>query len=181
MTETKVELSRILVGVAGEYFVAGELSRRGLIAAITLRNSRGIDILVSRPGGTKAASIQVKTSLKLTSSWQLNISDEVSKGPNHYYVFVVLNGRDGVPEYHIVKGDVVTRCKEEHREWLKGKQKNGKPRKDTPRRTFELRWERTLRPMGRYCCVDLTSETTHASAIIDLKESRRPIDSRVSG
>lgn len=35
-----------LTGVAGEYFVAAELSRRGFIASITMRNSPGIDILV---------------------------------------------------------------------------------------------------------------------------------------
>jgi len=33
-----------LTGVAGEYFVAAELSRRGFIASITMRNTRGIDI-----------------------------------------------------------------------------------------------------------------------------------------
>jgi hypothetical protein len=30
-----------LTGVAGEYFVAAELSRRGFIASITMRNSQG--------------------------------------------------------------------------------------------------------------------------------------------
>lgn len=34
-----------IAGVAGEYFVAAELSRRGFIASITMRNTRGIDIL----------------------------------------------------------------------------------------------------------------------------------------
>jgi len=132
-------LSTILVGVAGEYLVAGELSRRGLIAAITLRNSKGIDILVSRPGGQASASIQVKTSLNPTVSWQLNKSDETPKGPNHYYVFVVLNGRGGHPEYHVVKGDLVTRCKAEHQNWLKGTKRDGSERKDTDRRVFKLR------------------------------------------
>ncbi|PIW68446.1 MAG: aspartate ammonia-lyase, partial [Candidatus Omnitrophica bacterium CG12_big_fil_rev_8_21_14_0_65_42_8] len=37
-------LNPILSGVAGEYLVAGELSRRGYIASITLRNSKGVDI-----------------------------------------------------------------------------------------------------------------------------------------
>ena len=41
------KLSAGLTGVSGEYFVAGELSRRGYVASITLRNTRGIDILVS--------------------------------------------------------------------------------------------------------------------------------------
>ncbi len=42
----KDKLEPTLVGVAGEYLVAGELSLRGYIASITLRNSRGIDIRV---------------------------------------------------------------------------------------------------------------------------------------
>jgi hypothetical protein len=41
----KLELSSGLAGVAGEYFVAAELSRHGFIASVTLRNSKGIDIL----------------------------------------------------------------------------------------------------------------------------------------
>lgn len=36
-----------LSGVAGEYFVAAELSRRRFIASVTLRNARGIDVLVA--------------------------------------------------------------------------------------------------------------------------------------
>jgi hypothetical protein len=139
MKTNEDELSTILVGVAGEYLVAGELSRRGFIAAVTLRNSRGIDILVSRPGGTMSASIQVKTALNRSTSWQLNKSDEVPKGPNHYYIFVVLNGRDGIPEYHIVKGDLVTRCKAEHQEWLEGKKRDGSKRMDSDRRAFKPR------------------------------------------
>lgn len=56
-----MKLEATLVGVAGEYLVAGELSLRGYIASITLRNSRGIDIIISSSDGTKSASIQVKT------------------------------------------------------------------------------------------------------------------------
>ncbi len=140
METNKSKLSPTLVGIAGEYFVAGELSRRGLIAAVTLRNTRGIDILVSRPGGKTSATIQVKTSLSRTASWLLNKSDEVPKGPNHYYVFVVLNGRDGQPEYHVVKGDVVAnRCRTEHQDWLKEKKRDGAERKDTDMRVFQPR------------------------------------------
>ena len=38
-------LSSIQTGVAGEYFVAAELTRRGYVSSLTLRNTRGIDIL----------------------------------------------------------------------------------------------------------------------------------------
>jgi len=43
----KERVSPILVGVAGEYFVAAELSSLGYIASITLRNTKGIDILAT--------------------------------------------------------------------------------------------------------------------------------------
>ena len=55
---TKLEAN--LVGVAGEYLVAGELTLRGLIASISLRNSRGIDIIVSDSEGENSRTIQVK-------------------------------------------------------------------------------------------------------------------------
>ena len=48
----------LLAGVAGEYFVAAELSRRGFIASITLRNTRGIDIVVTNKDATKTVTIQ---------------------------------------------------------------------------------------------------------------------------
>jgi hypothetical protein len=37
-----------LADVVGEYFVATELSCRGFIASITMRNSTGIDILAKK-------------------------------------------------------------------------------------------------------------------------------------
>jgi len=54
-------LTSILCGVAGEYFVAAELSRRGYVASLTLRNTRGIDILASNAEATKSVGIAVKT------------------------------------------------------------------------------------------------------------------------
>jgi hypothetical protein len=55
------KLASILCGVSGEYFVAAELSRRGYVASLTLRNTRGIDVLASNADATKAVGIQVKT------------------------------------------------------------------------------------------------------------------------
>lgn len=56
-----MKLNKQLCGIAGEYYVAAELSRRGYLAAITLRNSDGVDILVSNIDGDKLFSIQVKS------------------------------------------------------------------------------------------------------------------------
>jgi hypothetical protein len=62
----------ILTGVAGEYFVAVELSRRGYIASISLRTTRGIDILATSQSGRRSITIQCKTSLRTTKKWMLN-------------------------------------------------------------------------------------------------------------
>jgi len=43
------KLSNILGGVSGEYFVAAELSRRGYIASITLRNKGELMFFVLIP------------------------------------------------------------------------------------------------------------------------------------
>ena len=55
-----MKLESTQVGVAGEYFVAAELSLRGYLASITLRNTRGIDIIASTSDGAMSVSIQVK-------------------------------------------------------------------------------------------------------------------------
>jgi hypothetical protein len=59
--ESDNKLTSVLCGVAGEYFVAAELSRRGYVASLTLRNTRGIDVLASNSDATKTVGIQVKT------------------------------------------------------------------------------------------------------------------------
>ena len=65
------ELEPTLVGVSGEYFVAAELSIRGYLASVTLRNSRGIDIIASNSNASRSVSIQVKTSKKGSPRWIL--------------------------------------------------------------------------------------------------------------
>src|SRR5438132_9120599 len=98
-------LSRTLSGVAGEYFVAAELSRRGYIASLTLRNTRGIDILASNPDATKSVGIQVKTNQRPTRVWILNKKAEETRGDelaeNLFFIFVSLP-EAGLPSYHIV-------------------------------------------------------------------------------
>ncbi len=142
-------LDKALSGIAGEYFVAAELSRHGLVAAVTLRNTRGIDIVVSRPGKSGPATVQVKTVQNGPAKFLLNQSDEKSKGPNHYYVFVVLHGRKGQPEYWVVEGEYVAKhCRDNHRKWLSGRRRDGGRRKNlslrvfSPEEKFHNDWDR---------------------------------------
>jgi hypothetical protein len=82
----KQRLSTGLSGVAGEYFVAAELSRRGYIATITLKNTENIDILASRPDGLKTVGIQVKTCQDGEKSWVLDKKAENHSKDNFFYV-----------------------------------------------------------------------------------------------
>ncbi|WMI70072.1 hypothetical protein [Mangrovimonas sp. YM274] len=132
-----MKINKQLVGVAGEYFVAAELSRRGYLAAITLRNSDGVDILTSNIDGSKSFAIQVKTTQD-KKKWVLNkkIEDEVTK--DKYFVFVTLySDPSKYPDYIIIKGsDLGKFIKEGHQNWLKNPGKKGQQRKDTSIREF---------------------------------------------
>lgn len=48
-------------GNASQFFVAGELCRRDLVALVTIGNTPNTDILCSNKEGTKFVHIQVKT------------------------------------------------------------------------------------------------------------------------
>lgn len=127
-----------LAGVAGEYFVAAELSRRGYIASISLRNARGIDILATNGEASRSVTIQCKTSQSSGTSWMLNDKCESFKSENHFYVFVVLGGLQERPRYHVVPSAIVAKyIYEGHRDWLKKTGVRGQPHVDTPMRKFD--------------------------------------------
>ena len=130
------KLSSILSGVAGEYFVAAELSRRGYTASLTLRNTRGVDILVSNADATKSVGIQVKTNQGGKGEWLLSEKVERDVATNLVFVFVRLNGL-GPPEYYIVPLADVARCtSEDHKRWLATPGRQGQSHKDNPVRKF---------------------------------------------
>jgi hypothetical protein len=83
--------------LAGEYFVAAELYRRGYSVAITLGNAKAIDLFAERDA--KAVNIQVKAiRSKKSVGWPImkdRIVDDV------LYIFVCLNDPGISPEYFI--------------------------------------------------------------------------------
>lgn len=137
-SQNKMKLESTLVGVAGEYLVAGELTLRGYLASITLRNSRGIDIIVSSNDGVASATIQVKTNSDGSTAWMLNKKAENYFSENHYYVFVALSELGSRPKYHIVPSVVVAEFVGiTHAEWLSSPKRDGSPKKDTKMRKFK--------------------------------------------
>lgn len=112
-----VKTSRILSGIAGEYLAAGELARHGYTASITLKNTKGIDILVTNEEGNKFACIQVKTNTKKANFWLLSKKDKKSKGNNFYYAFVTLEEKEGKPSYYVVPSKIVAERFTEGKGW----------------------------------------------------------------
>jgi hypothetical protein len=138
MKKTNAEkLSKGLTGIAGEYFVAGELSRRGYMASITLRNNDSIDIHASDMKTNKMFAIQVKTSQYSGRKWPIGQKSENLSAPNIFYVFVCFRKMDERPEYFIVPSvDVATQVKAGHQKWLATPGKKGQAHKDNSMRQF---------------------------------------------
>ncbi len=127
----------IFSGIAGEYFVAAELSRRGCIASVTLRNTEGIDILASN--GEKTVNIQVKTRrTDKTNGWNFGGKKLESKKEwnNVFYALVEIssNPMEKTVSYYIIpKNELNERVEDNFQRWLHGSKKNGEPRKSKMR------------------------------------------------
>src|SRR5579859_5726124 len=125
-------LSPVLCGVAGEYFVAAELSRLGYIASITLRNTRGVDILASDANASRQVGIQVKSNQGNARAWILNEKAERYIAKNLFYVFVNLRAHPERPEFFVVPSkDVAAHITTGHSDWLTKKGPGGRPHKDS--------------------------------------------------
>ena len=114
-----MKIPPLLAGVAGEYFVAAELSRRGHIASISLRNTRGIDILTTNQAASRSITIQCKTNQAARKIWILDKKSEGFVSGDHFYVFVAFSGVQECPSYHIVPSrDVSKQITTSHKRWL---------------------------------------------------------------
>ncbi len=131
---------KIIRGVAGEYLVAGELSKRGIIASITLRNTKGMDILASNSDASKSVGIQVKTTIyprKEYPSWILRDKAEDYYSDTLFYVFVLIKGDNERPDFYIVPSKVVAEhTKTTHQAWLDKGKKQGLNYNNTSLRKF---------------------------------------------
>ena len=133
------KITPLLAGVAGEYFVAAELSRRGYIASISLRNTRGIDILATNAAASRSVTIQCKTS-QSRNVWMLNDKCESFFSENHFYVFVALGGPLERPRFHVVPSAAVAKhVRDDHSNWLAMSGRHGQAHVDNPVRNFHDR------------------------------------------
>jgi hypothetical protein len=92
----------IRTGIAGEFFVAAELSKRGWIATLTAKNTPDVDVLVSRPTGDTHARIQVKARTP-AYSYAHRVGRELKLvGERDFLVLVDLGGEGETPRYWVI-------------------------------------------------------------------------------
>ena len=129
-----------ITGSAGEFIVAAELSRRGIIATLTLKNTPLIDVIATNPKKGLVANIQVKTRSQFNKQgWVLNKKvEEKINIKKLFYVFVNLKELSELPDYYIVPHNIfATYIAKNHKAWLAGTYKDGSPRKDNSIRNFK--------------------------------------------
>jgi hypothetical protein len=129
-------MDKICRGNAGQFFVAGELSRRGVIAAITLGNCPNTDILCSNPDGTKFAHVQVKTFRPGARTCSVGEKAEKDYGQRFFWVLAGIapaQGRRHLKlspacfEYFIIPAtDMAANIAESHQQWLDSPGRNGR-------------------------------------------------------
>ena len=103
MNKVKPKRKRVdsqITGLAGEFFVAGELLKRNLQTSITLGNAKAIDIFARNSETGITHTVQVK-SLRSKNYFPISRS---SIYETHIYVFVILNKPSVQVEYFIIPG-----------------------------------------------------------------------------
>jgi len=128
-------------GNASQFFVAGELCRRGLIAVVTMGNTPNTDILCSNVLGTKFLHIQVKTFVPGNKTVSVGKKAEHDYGERFIWVLSGIPQPDSDKpfEFYIIPSNIVSaNVREGHRQWLSEKGKNGRVRKDSDMRTIKL-------------------------------------------
>ena len=121
-------------GNASQFFIAGELCRRGLYAVVTLGNTPNTDILCSNREGTKFVHLQVKTYLPGNTTCSVGKKAEIDNGPNFFWVLGGIPAPDQEAPftyYVIPSGVMAAETKAMHQKWLDTPGKNGQPHKDT--------------------------------------------------
>jgi len=128
-------------GNASQFFVAGELCRRGLSAVVTMGNTPNTDILCSNLEGTRFVHVQVKTFVPGNRTCSVGMKAEKDFGQNFFWVL------GGIPmpntsknfEYYVIPASVMARSVfDAHQSWLKSPGAKGQKHKDSTVRIVSL-------------------------------------------
>lgn len=128
-------------GNASQFFVAGELCRRGYSALVTLGNTPNTDVLCRNLEGTKFVHIQVKTYKPGNSKCSVGPKAEKNFGNKFFWVLCGLpeTGQLQGIEYYIFPASIMSQnVKKAHELWLKAPGKKGQQHNETTMRTVHI-------------------------------------------
>jgi hypothetical protein len=128
-------------GNASQFFIAGELCRRGYSAVITLGNTPNVDILCSNQQGTRFAHIQVKTFVPGNRTCSVGRKAMKNVGPTFFWVLggIPAPGSERPFEYYIIPSEVMAEnVTRDHELWLATPGKAGQAHKDNAVRIVHL-------------------------------------------
>ena len=97
----EIEGSKNIRGSASQYYVAAELSRRNIIAALTTGNCPNTDILCSNAEGTRFAHVQVKTFEKGKKKCAVGMKAEREYTGQFFWILV------GIPKADDLAGSII--------------------------------------------------------------------------
>jgi hypothetical protein len=110
MKKMKKNIDKHLIGLTGEYFVAGMMSLQGWVASLTLKNYPSVDIFGLDPETDKTINIQVKTT-KNAKSYQVGLMrsqiDFINDRITCPFVFVYINKSINIEYYILSKKQLV--------------------------------------------------------------------------
>lgn len=93
-----------LIGIAGVHHVVSELSRRGLIALPTVKNTAAYDIVALNELGTRHANIQVKASSKRVSFFPMPAPAKIRIDRHDFFVLARWLEEDAKYECFLLAG-----------------------------------------------------------------------------
>lgn len=118
---------------ASQFFVVGELCRRGYSAVVTLGNTPNTDILCTNIDGTKLVNIQVKTYVPGNRTCSVGARAEKYYGENFFWVLggIPYPDSDKGFEYYIIPSLVMAEnVTQQHSAWLQRLGKKGQAHND---------------------------------------------------
>jgi len=98
-------MDRQITGLAGEYFVAAELLKRGYQVAMTMGNAKAVDLMVQVPATRRMSSVEVKT-LRHPNCFAIKLAAITE---DLIYVFVILHDEGTHPEFFVLRGTEILR------------------------------------------------------------------------
>ena len=119
---SEINLTKHLIGLTGEYFVAGMMSSKGWVASLTLKNYPSVDIFGMNPETGITVNIQVKT-IKKGTNYPIGLTHQtIQKAYEKItcpFVFVHIDKNDKISYFIISRADLIKIILKSNDDYLK--------------------------------------------------------------